>query len=329
MAVSIITPQERESGFDKFLRRLGGIANVANSGINAYASIKDIQAKNQAMDAAKLKNENDAQGIYGVKEIDPKDWVDAQNGESGAQSFKVRGPDGSVQEVFKRRYQEQKKAMSPLEEALMQSTIDKNKADAFATRNKPRVDALEKVAEAEKANRKIVGESGYRTDQLKMELGELKELVENNGTIEVSGPAGAEMDKKLYNIAIDYAKLVDPESIAREGEVAAAQKYMLPIRDKIIDLPKWMGGGVIPKGSGISNSTALSLIDKLSEDVDTRAKNFASNKASNKGLPELVSQKKKTEAPPLSPEALAKLPDDELTKLYNQKMQSKNQMRAR
>lgn len=41
--------------------------------------------------------------------------------------------------------------------------------------------------------------------------------------------AAAVLDAAPYQLAITYAKIVDPESVAREGEVSAAQKYMLDL----------------------------------------------------------------------------------------------------
>lgn len=44
----------------------------------------------------------------------------------------------------------------------------------------------------------------------------------------------SEIDKTIYDLALDYAKTVDPTSVAREGEVAAAEKYALPIKRYIM-----------------------------------------------------------------------------------------------
>jgi hypothetical protein len=41
--------------------------------------------------------------------------------------------------------------------------------------------------------------------------------------------AAAGLDKEAYELAVAFAKIVDPTSVAREGEVDAAKKYMVPM----------------------------------------------------------------------------------------------------
>lgn len=94
----------------------------------------------------------------------------------------------------------------------------------------------------------------YRVNSINSALDRLEENVKNNGTFEMFGPASSDMDSDLYNVALDYAKLVDPDSVAREGEVAAAQKYMLPI-----------------KGLWVKNSTAKDIIKQMKDKVAKRA----------------------------------------------------------
>lgn len=63
-------------------------------------------------------------------------------------------------------------------------------------------------------------------------LDELDKVVKDEGNW-ASGLANptnaAKLQAKTYQLAIQYAKIVDPSSVAREGEVAAAQKYMIPM----------------------------------------------------------------------------------------------------
>lgn len=103
MAVSIMRANPKEATFDKFLRRIGGVADIANSGIGAYSNIKGIQEKNRLAEAAKIKAEDDAQGIYGQKELDALMIDEAKEGDAGARKFKVKGPDGTVNEVYRRK----------------------------------------------------------------------------------------------------------------------------------------------------------------------------------------------------------------------------------
>jgi hypothetical protein len=53
--------------------------------------------------------------------------------------------------------------------------------------------------------------------------------IDKYGTFEVIDPKGsATLGQLPYQMAIAYSKVVDPSSVAREGEVAAAQKYIIP-----------------------------------------------------------------------------------------------------
>ena len=66
-------------------------------------------------------------------------------------------------------------------------------------------------------------------------INELKESVTRNGTSESDWWIGsnskdaAVLKQTPYKLAITYAKIVDPDSVAREGEVAAAQKYLIEL----------------------------------------------------------------------------------------------------
>jgi len=64
-------------------------------------------------------------------------------------------------------------------------------------------------------------------------LKQLENIVKNYGTWESgwvgNSEAAAGLEALPYKIAIQTAKIVDPGSVAREGEVAAAQKYIIPL----------------------------------------------------------------------------------------------------
>lgn len=113
---------------------------------------------------------------------------------------------------------------------------------------------------AKTAQEKTEKETQYRYANLKSNAGKLRQLVDQYGTVETTGSAGPEMDRLIYEMAIDYAKLVDPDSVAREGEVTAAQKYMLPIREEALGV----------KGAGIRNDTARQAITNYERALDDR-----------------------------------------------------------
>ena len=75
---------------------------------------------------------------------------------------------------------------------------------------------------------------------------EFENMVKKYGTFELLSPEGsAKLGQLPYQMAVTYAKIVDPSSVAREGEVAAAQKY------------------IIPTGLLTRNDTALNAISNL------------------------------------------------------------------
>jgi hypothetical protein len=101
---------------------------------------------------------------------------------------------------------------------------------------------------------------------------DLENTVTKYGNVEtglpwVSNPEAAAKLKALpYEIAIAKAKIVDPGSVAREGEVKAAQKYLIP-----------MGWTMTGK---IKNSETLAAIKAQREDLAARRKTWEQNRAS-------------------------------------------------
>ena len=87
---------------------------------------------------------------------------------------------------------------------------------------------------------------------------EFENTVKKYGTFEVGSPEGsAKLGQLPYQMAIAYAKIVDPSSVAREGEVAAAQKY------------------IIPTGLLTRNDTALNAISNFRNDVLNRTSEYS------------------------------------------------------
>lgn len=73
-------------------------------------------------------------------------------------------------------------------------------------------------------------EFNTNVDVAMTEAKRLKALIKKSGNFEMlDADAAAKLDSASYQLAINYAKIVDPASVAREGEVAAAQKYLIPI----------------------------------------------------------------------------------------------------
>lgn len=82
---------------------------------------------------------------------------------------------------------------------------------------------------------------------------ELEDAIKQYGTTETYSSAGsAKLAQLPYQMAIAYAKTVDPTSVAREGEVDAAKKYLIPM------------------GAFTRNDTALAAASEFKKDIQKR-----------------------------------------------------------
>ena len=86
---------------------------------------------------------------------------------------------------------------------------------------------------------------------------QLTDAIKQYGTFEIASSEGsAKLGQLPYQMAIAYAKTVDPSSVAREGEVAAAQKYLIPL------------------GASTRNDTALAAAKSFREDIVERINQY-------------------------------------------------------
>jgi hypothetical protein len=109
-------------------------------------------------------------------------------------------------------------------------------------------------------------------------LEELKSVIERRGTWEMPLPFGlgsqehyddvGKLTSLPYKVAIGYAKIVDPDSVAREGEVAAAKKYL------------------VPTGLTANNEVAVKVISDQIAEMKRRRETF-DNIRMFQGLPEV------------------------------------------
>lgn len=156
---------------------------------------------------------------------------------------------------------------------LSNRQYEEEKPYKSAQLNKMQLDA-QKV-EQELAGLKSTGKTSKMTegdksfavnaDQLLKNLDTLESAIKRSGTFEYSG-AGAGLVKGKssiedaatikslpYEIAVGVAKILDPASVAREGEVAAAQKF------------------IIPTGISESNDIAIKAIQQLKNRIKDRS----------------------------------------------------------
>lgn len=106
---------------------------------------------------------------------------------------------------------------------------------SLARRNADRADAqfgLDVAKEAragqtvDKDTKKLVNEVENSSGNLKNNLSTLRSLVKTHGTQEWTGNAESEMNRAIYNIAVDYAKLTDPGAVVRESDVKAMKELL-------------------------------------------------------------------------------------------------------
>jgi hypothetical protein len=105
-------------------------------------------------------------------------------------------------------------------------------------------------------------------DAFKRFANDLESTVKEYGNFESFNPEGSAKLKNLnYQMAIAYAKLVDPNTAAREGEVEAAQKYLVPMSNfpvpALIDTPV-----------SVQNKTTLEAIKYMKGEIDKRIASY-------------------------------------------------------
>lgn len=109
-------------------------------------------------------------------------------------------------------------------------------------------------ASTDKKKQQVLEVDNY-VGNIKRNIKLIKDQIAKTGTFELTGPEGAVNERRLTEIATDMAKLADPGSVAREGEVMLMRK------------------GLVDTGIGgafTRDDTAQAVLDALSSDVDRR-----------------------------------------------------------
>ena len=126
--------------------------------------------------------------------------------------------------------------------------VDPDKAREIAKSSLPILEVKEEDKTPKKTKADVTFEQNASaalrfTDQL-------TDAINKYGTFEIGSSEGsARLGQLPYQLAIAYSKTVDPDSVAREGEVAAAQKYLIPL------------------GAGTRNDTALAAAKSFREEI--------------------------------------------------------------
>lgn len=107
-----------------------------------------------------------------------------------------------------------------------------------------------------KDQKKTLEEVEQRRQNIGRNLTDLKSMVKKYGTQELTGSYKTEVERLINDIAVDKAKLLDPTSVAREGEVELAKK------------------GLFSPGFFQRESTALKSIESFEKDINNRGDEF-------------------------------------------------------
>jgi hypothetical protein len=118
------------------------------------------------------------------------------------------------------------------------------------------------IKEPEKAPKPSAAEETFMNvvPAYAQQLDDFEKTVKKFGNFELAtAEPRAKLKQLPYQMAISYAKIADPSSVAREGEVQAAQKYLLP------------------SGLWTWNSTTEAAIAAQKEDLVNRVKTWSAN----------------------------------------------------
>lgn len=271
---------------------------VPDAGPNAQRSILDAQRK---LEMLRAKNPQEAEiysqqlvGAISNKE-DPRSILEGIGKSYGMSIGKPSTINESAQpqEIAKKQatsaaaianinslVEQSAKSGSPVNPALIDSIInlapyDPDKAMEMA---KSALPVLEQKPE-EKAPKKTAADITFEQNAsaaLRF-TNQLADAIKKYGTFELASPEGAaKLGQLPYQMAIAYAKTVDPSSVAREGEVAAAQKYLIPM------------------GMGTRDATALAAAKDFKKDIEERVSQYKKSTGSDITIGEID---KKSESP--------------------------------
>ena len=251
---------------------------IKQQGEDAFGKIPQLSEDIAALPEA--RKEHELKGKIMQEQFETLEDTQAKRQADKASSDNMRDPDSEISKTYRELYTKLSKGQkiddnisaAQLEKILpvMKDTYkidqeriakDNERGEALANKQALVETKFQNLQSNQAQNRqqkldKENVEFNTRYSNIQNNLTKLDDIVNEYGTFEALGPQSGQMDQLIYDIAIDYAKLVDPGSVAREGEVKSAQKYMLPI-----------------KGLFVRNSTARGLIDSMKKNIQQKAQN--------------------------------------------------------
>jgi hypothetical protein len=279
---SMTEPKSTGNWADDFLANPFGVKGaLAKTKRNAASQLLNEQAtKNRTADHAEFVRQNDLLRQERLRQ-ETLAREEKQRADDLARADRLRAADIDIADRRRREDAEQRsfqalhddeerakdrRAASAERAADRAARVDAAQAEANARAAQRAEDkaAAQAIRDAEyqrnltdKQKQQVADVENFRTN-IKDNVALLKKQVEETGTFELFGPESADMERRITSIATDMAKLADPGSVAREGEVATAKR------------------GLFPTGTGAlftSNKTAQQVLDNLAAEVDKRAEN--------------------------------------------------------
>lgn len=256
MRENLAAPKKTGNVFDDFMRDPLGLEGDAREkarlhgrqGLTGLVKKNRTDAAAAAAASAEAKRKQEADELAAIQRAtsdDAKTIADQRAHALRERDIEERSAEGERDRAFRASESEKDRAARAKRAAGGQSRMnqlreEKLEVDLAAAKNKPQADRKKAVAEVEN-----------RTSNLRRNLDKLDGLIEEFGTVEVFGSEAKQRDNLVDLIAIDMAKLVDPESVARESEVAAFRK--------LLDVSGWQ-----------RESTARSLIAAFRDEIEAR-----------------------------------------------------------
>jgi hypothetical protein len=296
MTVAVMQPPQRRGNTEQILDTIGKGLMIAQGiyGLKMDMAKFDDYKSNQ--DLMKRALDGDEEAIGKIKagknlakaddELTQKDLSDAQakglrvvpEGTPGAQSYAMRGGK-NVNLLLPEKIEKAPAAKLPDDDGLSQKeladlyskgwkpgqgpeAIDlrlKGKSPITLIPPKPEEKMDPSARAAQVASSKTLDESRLRATSILQKTARIKDIIKKYGTNILTGPEGDEMDQKIYQIAVDYAKLNDPSSAAMAGEVQSAQDNLLRFRQ--------LGG------LRMTNESAVQLIESFEDSVNQNIEN--------------------------------------------------------
>lgn len=252
--------------------------NMRNSGVDfvMQAIDKDIQLQREAVANERERRRGNLQGKQTLYQMARGRFGDQRDAEAVARAGAIQLAQAELNRLGAKEKSETRKAAATQASAQLDMELQKTLGDM---RNRQSQQWLQRQQLGLDQRRQSLGEAQFglevsrakagpgmnkdtatlingveeRARNMKTRIGELKTLVSDKGTFETFGAHEEKLEAAVQDIAVDYAKLLDPGSVAREGEVAMARKLLFE-------------PGTLKK----SNKTVLEVLSNFERNLENR-----------------------------------------------------------